>query len=694
MSKNKTQQDPSDLARVGDASADNLSSELESGQSKTGKKKASRARAADKKWSTSAQEQLNQFKGVPVVGGLPWRSQYLIAAIVLAVSVVALIGMAATGKSEGSSPAFPAVRVAAQHIVMQAGRSANGQTVNPEVVQQALDQGTKASAALGEQSAWKALGDDAQALLQRNTQLGPVYAAANAAHSAIEQELLKNPGVWAQVAQEGTNGTPEATALAHAWGAYRSINAQLESIALGGPVSDRLAEDIQTVNSGFASFRASSMMSQDTYLTRAWRELASSWSGIGPQLDKVIAAQASINQRSVSISAVTEHALALEKTLAAKERANGASRSGSGLLFFPALLALGSLGLLLWIARKQQRWQVLSSQAVVEQSDGALVELLEDLQALGRGDLTARVRVSPMPVGTVADSINQALEQLRRLVQGVKRSVDDTKSNIWKSSESTGLLIESHRQRASSLDSNSQKILQLIELVGVVVLMARQARSLSEQAQNAATVGHGAISHSLERMNGIRERVEEATGRTQRLVKSSNEIASIAESMNNLSEQLSILGVQASLNAAKAGDAGRGFKIVAQEIHNLAEETGVRARHVTTLVETELSDLEALAASMNNANDGVDEGVRFTDSANEAWRQVGVQLADLMDVLSSLKEQTQAQEDIATTLDEQIRSDLRGLARSGQESQEAAETMQALVSSVQSVDTALSQIKA
>ncbi len=689
MSKQTSSSDEN-LARVG-ADSTGPSEESPPSPRKRARKKAEKT--AEKKWSSSAQEQLVQFKGVPVVGGLPFRLQYLIAAAVLGLSVLVLIGMGAS-KGSGPSPAFPAVREAAQNVVVQAGRSSTGQAINAKTLQAALDVGTKASAALGEQASWKPVGDDAQALLQRATQLGPVFAAANAASSGIEQALIKNPALWTQINQEGSSGTVEATALAQVWGSYRSLHAQLQSISLGGPVSERLSEDVQTITAGFSLFRSSPMMGQDTYLTRAWREFASSWGAISPELDKVLAAQTAINQRSVGVASVAEHALALEKTLTAKERATGVSQSGSGLLWLPAFLALGSLGLLIWVAWKQQRWQVLSSQAIHEQSDEALVQLIEDLHAIGGGDLTARVRVSALPIGTAADTFNQVIDELRRSVQGVKKTVDETKSIIWEASESSGVLVTNQRQRSNSLEASSQKILQLIELVGVVAQAARNARSLAEQASNSAMLGRGSVSYSSERMNSIRERVEEATSRTQRLVKSSTEIASIAESMNNLSEQLAILGVQASLKAAKAGDAGSGFRIIAQEIQKLAEATGERARHVTNLVETELSDLEALSSSMNNANDGVDEGVRFTESAHDAWRNVSSQLDTLAEQLSALRENTKTQEDVAGELDTDTRAELNGLNRAMQEAQRAAETNHRLVSSVQAVDTAISKIKA
>lgn len=682
----------SDLARVSDSS-EGISSELESGKTRRHKKKAAKE-ADDKRWSSSAQEQLERFKGVPVVGGLPWRLQYIIAAAVLAVSVLALIALGSSGGSSGPSPALTASRMAAQHIVVQAGRAATGQAVNASILQQAMDQGTKATKALGEENAWRSLNEDAAALSQRAQQLGDVFALANSAHVSIEQALLKNPNIWQQIEQEGTIASKEAAALGQAMGAYRSINAQLQGILLGGPVSDRLAEDVQTVNNGFAAFRVSPLMGQDTYLTRAWRELASSWTTASPSLEKILAAQAAVNQRSVNVNSVAEHAMALEKTLAAKERASAGSGSRAGLLFVPALLALASLGLLLLIAWKQHRWQLLSSRYQQEQNDTAFLAFVEGLNGLGQGDLTARLPASTHSVGTIAESINQANDNLQRLVQGVKKALDQTKTEVWKANEATGMLIASQRQRALDLDSNSQSVLQLIELVGVVGLMARQSKALVDQVQSTAMLGQTSVSQLLEKISVSRERVDEASGRTQRLVKSSSEISGIAESVNSLSERLGVVGIQAALHAAKAGEAGRGFKIVADEIQKLSAEAGAGARHVTALVETELSDLEALAASVGSAQGALNESVRLSDSSNELWNQTRTQLNELLELLGALREQAQSQEQLATSLDTQTRSDLAKLDSSNQEAQGAADAMRSLVSSIQATDVAISKIKA
>jgi len=685
------------LPRVGTDSSGLPLSESEAGEEgqKAPRRKGVGPGKEDKKWSSSAQEELNKFKGVPVVGGLPWRTQYLIAVVVLALSVIALMGMGASkSNGGGASPAVMALREASQHIVAQAARSGSGQGINAEVLKAAVENGSKAAAATGEVNAWNPLKEDAGAVLARGEALGPVFASGLNAKNSLDQSLLKSAGVWAQIQQEGSAGTIEATALAQVLGSFRSIAAQLEGLSLGGPVSDRLAEDVAVINAGFAAFRSSPMMAQDSYLTRAWREAASAWGAAGPELERLQASQAAVNQRSISLAGVTEHALALEKTLSAKERALVVRSSGGGWLWLPGLIALASLGLLVWVAWKQQRWQVLSTQAAEEQNDEALLALMEDIQGIGQGDLTARVRVSPLPVGTLGDTLNQAVEQLRRLVLAVRKAVDENKSIVWQASESSGVLIDSQRQRVNSLETNSQDILRLIETVVTVVAQSRQAKAVAEQAQNAALVGQSSITRSLERTSEIRDRVNEAASRTQRLVSSSNEIANIAESINGLSEQLGILSVQAALHAAKAGDGGRGFLIVAQEIEKLADAAGANARHVTALVETELSDLEALASSMHNASDGVDEGIRFTDSSNEAWREVGELLNELGKIVADLRENTLTQESIATVLDERTRGELTGLNRASQDAQNAAENIRKLVDSVQSMDATVSKVKA
>jgi hypothetical protein len=115
---------------------------------------------------------------------------------------------------------------------------------------------------------------------------------------------------------------------------------------------------------------------------------------------------------------------------------------------------------------------------------------------------------------------------------------------------------------------------------------------------------------------------------------------------------------------------------------------------VTALVETELSDLEALAASVGSAQGALNESVRLSDSSNELWNQTRTQLNELLELLGALREQAQSQEQLATSLDTQTRSDLAKLDSSNQEAQGAADAMRSLVSSIQATDVAISKIKA
>src|SRR5690606_2840587 len=115
----------------------------------------------------------------------------------------------------------------------------------------------------------------------------------------------------------------------------------------------------------------------------------------------------------------------------------------------------------------------------------------------------------------------------------------------------------------------------------------------------------------------IRKLNEEAGNRIGRLALSSREISSIATMLHSLADQAGVLADQASLQASRAGDAGRGFGIVALGMAELARQTDHNARKVGTLIETALSDIEAARISMSNAVSGTDEASRLIDVSND-----------------------------------------------------------------------------
>lgn len=636
-------------------------------------------------WSPSAKDELEQFKGAPVVGGLPWRTQYMGLAAVLVVSLFVVV----VGALSSQSPVprgTTELSTTAGMVRSQAMGALSGNEVDVSGVRAAMD---RVGGFTGN-SEWEALAAATSNWLTVEQRWSEFSQGAREASRHLSDSSVQARDLWAGMGQEGTLSRPEAVDLALVVGAYDALSAKLLSLSQGRAVD--VDADLSRVSSGFQAFRGSPLISQgDLAMTRAWRLVSAAWAQASPLLSEV-ADEGVEEVLSNRTRALSELGVALERwSLSATTHQVAESGVFTKLAAF---LALASLALLLVVAWKQQRWHVLNARAVSERVDQAVFDLANDLVPLGRGDLTHRARVSELPVGALAETLNKAQEGLRALVALSKKTASETSGASLRANESTGVLVDSQRERLAGLESSSQDILRLIESVGAGAADAQTSKELTGRALRAAGSGQEAVVSSIERIHDIEERVAEASSRAQRLVESSNEIAGMATTLKEIAEQLEILGMQADLQASKAGDAGQGFKVVAREVQLLSEASGVRARHVSSLVETALSDLEALSASMRSAADSVSEGSRLTDVTHEAWEDVARSLDELSACVDSLNESSKTQKELASMLDERTRAELGQVETDNENAQEASEATLQLVASVRALDEAVSKFKA
>lgn len=637
------------------------------------------------KWSPSAKEEMERFKGAPVVGDLPWRTQYMALAAVLAISLLVVVVGALSSKDSGVAGVVER-STAVGTVRTQAMAALAGGEVDISQVEQALS-GTEGLPASAQ---WQAFVEAAGSWLSVERRWEGLSRQAREASGQLGVGASEARALWSAMEQEGSAARPEALELVRVVGAYDTLAAKLSTLSKGQMV----ATDTERarVASGFQAFRRSPLVNQsDLAITRAWRATSAAWAQASPALGELVDEDVAevLSQRSRTLSELSSAAESWARASAS------APSAGPGLFTqLAGVLALVSLALLLVVAWKQQRWHVLSARSVSEQVDQAVFDLANDLAPLGQGDLTRRARVSELPVGVVAETINRALDQLRPLLALSKKTAAETSEASMRANEATGVLVNSQRERLAGLESSSQDILRLIESVGTGANDAQTSKDLTGRALKAARSGQGAVVSSIERIHDIQERVEEASSRAQRLVDSSNEIAGMALTLKEIAEQLEILGMQADLQASKAGDAGQGFKVVAREVQQLSEASGARARHVSSLVETALSDLEALSASMQSAASGVAEGSRFTELTHEAWGEVLSSLQELAECINSLHDSSMTQKELASTLDERTRRELGQVETDNKNAQEASEATLKLLASVRALDEAVSKFKA
>jgi len=278
------------------------------------------------------------------------------------------------------------------------------------------------------------------------------------------------------------------------------------------------------------------------------------------------------------------------------------------------------------------------SKRVNDANQAAILRLMNELQAVAEGDLTQQATVTEDITGAIADSVNYTVEELRTLVsqvQGTVGRVTDTTQQV--EATSTELLAASSEQLREIRDTG-ESVLQMAGRINNVSGQAQETAAVARQSLEAAESGLRAVQNTIGGMNSIRDQIQETSKRIKRLGESSQEIGEITELISDITEQTNVLALNAAIQAASAGEAGRGFSVVAEEVQRLAERSGDATRQIAALVKTIQTDTQDAVGAMERSTQGVVEGTRLSDAAGTALGdidRVSRQLADLIGQIST-----------------------------------------------------------
>ncbi|HJV96709.1 MAG TPA: methyl-accepting chemotaxis protein, partial [Albitalea sp.] len=240
--------------------------------------------------------------------------------------------------------------------------------------------------------------------------------------------------------------------------------------------------------------------------------------------------------------------------------------------------------------------------------------------------------------GAVADSINYTVEELRSLVRGINTATVQMDQAASQAGQVSDALQQAARRQTEEIEETSAAVTSLAQSVQQVSGSAAESARVAEQSLAAAEKGQQAVANAIASMNGLREQIQETSKRIKRLGESSQEIGEIVELISDITEQTNVLALNAAIQAASAGEAGRGFSVVAEEVQRLAERSGDATRQIAALVKTIQTDTQDAVAAMERSTQGVVEGTRLSDAAGTALGdidRVSRQLADLIAHISN-----------------------------------------------------------
>lgn len=309
-----------------------------------------------------------------------------------------------------------------------------------------------------------------------------------------------------------------------------------------------------------------------------------------------------------------------------------------------------------------------------------VIRLLDDVEGAARGDLTVKAQVTADVLGAVADAFNLTIENLREIVFQVKQAAEQvhrgsTDSESFARNQSSDAL-----RMAEELAVTLNSVQMLTESIQRVAESAREAEAVARSSSVTALKGGEAVETTVTGILQIRETVSETTRKVKRLAEASQEISKIVALITTISSRTNLLALNASIQAAKAGEAGRGFAIVADEVRQLADRSAKSLREIEQIVLQIQSETGSVMTAME---EGLQQVFDVTEKAEQAKGSLEdiIQVSNRIDALvRSISADTVEQRENSRAVAQVMQSVELTAQETSQESQRVAGSLQNLVS--------------
>lgn len=290
----------------------------------------------------------------------------------------------------------------------------------------------------------------------------------------------------------------------------------------------------------------------------------------------------------------------------------------------------------------------------------SITRRLKDLQQhankIGEGDLTEDIESdSSDEIGDLTRSFGDMQISLRALIKTIEdnsvqlaSSADELTASAEQTSEATGQVATAIVEVASGAEKQTvgieQNVRSLDEISRGSLLIVRNSVEISELTKvttDKAEEGGRAVGRTMEQMKSINLSVQESNETIRLLSKRSREIGSILEVITGIADQTNLLALNAAIEAARAGEAGKGFAVVADEVRKLAEQSQISAKQIAELIQSIQIDTENTVSKMSQVAVNVNDGLEISTEAIQKFNEILSSMKDIMPQMESISSTAQ-----------------------------------------------------
>jgi len=354
---------------------------------------------------------------------------------------------------------------------------------------------------------------------------------------------------------------------------------------------------------------------------------------------------------------------------------------------FTLLLTLGIIAMILglsagWLISRAITKPVYLALAATEDMNRQFNDLERVIETIASNDLSVKIENTTSErlkidatdeIGQLAKAIDGMLETKDKVYTSIRKMTENLSGVMRQLTDNSTQLVSAATEIASSSEQmargsqeqtgqTSQVSSAVEEMTATIVESSKNAGEAAGQAKeaaNAARAGNQVVTQTIEGMNRIAQVVQESAKTVQELAKSSDKIGEIIGVIDDIADQTNLLALNAAIEAARAGEQGRGFAVVADEVRKLAERTGKATKEITDMIKGIQSDTKGAVTSMEQGITEVQQGRELADKAGESLTAIATYSQKVMDMIQQIA--TAAEEQSAAS--EQIARSVEGIAR-------------------------------